>query len=273
MPGRLTLWWAHARLPLAIFLPLALILGFTRFDYTLAHALFFDAPTLSFIGSESIWTNEVLHTGGRWAVRILVAGVLTFWIAALARPTLHPYRRPAGYFLAATVLSVGLIGLLKTLTGVPCPWSLAEFGGTLPSAELFQPRPAGWTSSQCFPSAHASSGYALLALYFVFREHHKILARLGLTVGILAGLVFGIAQQSRGAHFLSHDLWSGFLVWMVALTLYTFGFKGHLWQHSAADHRHHEGMGTEPPLAAGGACDIALGMGRLPGAPRGRGAR
>lgn len=273
MAGRRALWWTHAWLPIAIFLPLALFLGFTRFDYTLAHALFYDAGAARFIGRENFWTNEVLHTGGRWAVRLVVAAVLAFWIAALARPGLRPYRRPAGYFVAATVLSVGFVGLLKTLTGVPCPWSLTEFGGTLASAELFEPRPPGWTSNQCFPSAHASSGYALLALYFVFREHHKILARLGLTVGILVGLVFGIAQQSRGAHFLSHDLWSAFLVWMVVLTLYTFGFKGQLWQYTAADHRHHDGAGTEPALAAVRADAGAPGLGGLPGAPGGRSAR
>lgn len=237
MPPRLAFWWVHARLTLTVLLPLALVVGATDADATLAHALFFD-PWGRWLGAGSLWANEILHTGGGWAVRGLLAAVLLFWLATFGLSGLRPYRRPAGYFLAAGALSVGLVGLLKAVTGIPCPWSLAEFGGTLPSWGLFDPRPPGTVAGQCFPAAHASSGYALTALYFTFRERHKLLARLGLTAGILTGVIFGLAQQSRGAHFLSHDLWSAFLVWMVALTLYTVGFKGTLWTIAATDLRH-----------------------------------
>lgn len=40
---------------------------------------------------------------------------------------------------------------------------------------------------------------------------------LGLMIGLVAGLIFGISQQLRGAHFLSHDLWSLTICWLVAL--------------------------------------------------------
>ena len=52
---------------------------------------------------------------------------------------------------------------------------------------------------------------------------------LGIVVTILTGLIFGVAQQSRGAHFVSHDVWSAFLVWSIALALYAFAFKARLW--------------------------------------------
>lgn len=32
----------------------------------------------------------------------------------------------------------------------------------------------------------------------------------------MLGLTFGITQQLRGAHFLSHDLWSAALCWAIA---------------------------------------------------------
>ncbi|MBJ7575165.1 hypothetical protein JHB91_08225 [Luteimonas sp. MC1828] len=43
--------------------------------------------------------------------------------------------------------------------------------------------------------------------------------RTGLAIGVAIGLVFGIDQQLRGAHFLSHDLWSLALCWAVAVTV------------------------------------------------------
>ncbi len=43
--------------------------------------------------------------------------------------------------------------------------------------------------------------------------------------------MFGIAQQARGAHFVSHDLWSAFLVWTVTLSIYAFAFRARLWKY------------------------------------------
>jgi membrane-associated PAP2 superfamily phosphatase len=83
--------------------------------------------------------------------------------------------------------------------------------------------------AHCFPAAHASSGYALAALYFLLRERNRRAARLGLALGLGMGVVFGLAQQSRGAHFVSHDIWSAMLVWTVSSLLYTYSFKARLW--------------------------------------------
>jgi len=94
---------------------------------------------------------------------------------------------------------------------------------------LFADRPDALRSGHCFPAAHASSGYALVALYFVFRERSTVLARAGLWIGILCGVVFGAAQQARGAHFVSHDLWSAFIVWVIAASVYIFGFASRLY--------------------------------------------
>ncbi len=36
---------------------------------------------------------------------------------------------------------------------------------------------------------------------------------------LLAGLLLGAAQQLRGAHFMSHTLWTGWICWSVAVLL------------------------------------------------------
>jgi membrane-associated PAP2 superfamily phosphatase len=41
---------------------------------------------------------------------------------------------------------------------------------------------------------------------------------LGFALGL--GGVFGLAQQLRGAHFLSHDVWTLMICWLIALALY-----------------------------------------------------
>ena len=113
---------------------------------------------------------------------------------------------------------------------------------TLAGALFFDYSGAGWigadrwfvnelihTGGRCFPAAHASSGYAFMALYFLGYERSRKLARFGLAAGLLLGLIFGVAQQSRGAHFISHDLWSALFAWMIPLTLYAFTFDRRLY--------------------------------------------
>jgi membrane-associated PAP2 superfamily phosphatase len=203
-------------------------------DIVFAHWAFFDPVQGHWRGAEAWLSNEALHSGGRWLIRSIVLAATVVWVSTL-RGAGSDWRRPAAYFVLAVVLTVGVTGLLKTFTNVDCPWDLTAFGGRFPYVPLFADRPDELPPGRCFPAAHASSGFALMALYFVFRDHAPKLAYCGLGVGVLVGLVFGLAQQSRGAHFLSHDLWSAMLAWVIPLTLYAFGFRCQLWNALAID--------------------------------------
>jgi membrane-associated PAP2 superfamily phosphatase len=253
----LRFWWSHLQIPLAIFVVAATVFAVTPLDEHIARAVFFDSATAQWVGGHAWVTNELIHTGGRWAIRTLVALVLAFWIATFAERDWRALRRPAAFFTISVLLSIGVVGLLKTLTNVDCPWDLAAFGGRFPYVELFGDRPDALRLGRCFPAAHASSGYALLALYFVFRERHAGLAKLGLALGLSTGLTFGLAQQARGAHFVSHDVWSAFLVWLITLSVYALAFRARLWkaeEHEAATARRlapDRHLAGDPDLGAG----------------------
>jgi len=225
-PG--AVWWRHARVPLLAFVALAVVSAVTPSDLFVAR-LFFDSLQGEWTGAHNWWVNEFVHTGGRWVVWAVELVALSILVAALLEPSLRRFRQPAGYFALSVALTVGIVGLLKVMTNVDCPWDLAPFGGRFPLVHLFAERPDALRQAQCFPAAHASSGYAMLALYFTLRERSVALARAGLCIGLAMGLVFGICQQSRGAHFASHDLWSAAIAWIVALSVYAFVFKARLW--------------------------------------------
>ena len=101
-----------------------------------------------------------------------------------------------------------------------CPWDLLRYGGEKAYYELFSRRPAGMGSAGCFPAGHASAGYAWVALYFFYLATRPRWRWWGLGAAMALGMVFGIAQQLRGAHFLSHDLWALMLCWLVALAMH-----------------------------------------------------
>jgi membrane-associated PAP2 superfamily phosphatase len=245
------LWWSYLRVPLVLFVVLAIVFATTPLDVTIARKVFFDPAHMRWIGADSWAITDLIHTGGRWTIRVVLALGLASWIATFVRSDWRSLRRPAAYFTIAGLLSIGVVGLLKVLTNVDCPWDLAPFGGRFPYVELFADRPDALRAGQCFPAAHASSGYALLALYFVFRERYAALAKLGLALGLVTGLTFGLAQQARGAHFVSHDLWSAFLVWTVTVSVYTFAFRARLWESAPQDGSNEASVAARQ-LAGGG---------------------
>ena len=218
----------HAAWPLLAFAAAAIVSALTSSDAAIAHALFFDEQHVRWIGEESWFANELLHTGGRWFVRCIVAVALATLTAGFLDPALRPLRRASAYLALSIVLSVGVVGFLKMFTAIDCPWDLQEFGGSRAFMTLFAQQPVGIAHGRCFPAAHASSGYALMAFYFVLREYRAAWGRWALGAGLAAGMIFGVAQQSRGAHFLSHDLWSACIVWIIALSIYVYVFDARI---------------------------------------------
>lgn len=90
-------------------------------------------------------------------------------------------------------------------------------------SSLFAHLPDGAEFGQCFPGGHSSGGFAQVASYYVLKQYHRPYAKFGLLFGIGLGAIFGLAQELRGAHFISHDLWSLAIAWTMASLLY-YGF-------------------------------------------------
>jgi len=166
----------------------------------------------------SLWMETVLHLGGRRLSQLAWAGLLVATLLRWRSPA-ATWTRPAARLLLAVFASIACVAALKSLTHMDCPWDLAGLGGHRPFVALFEMRPASMGPAACFPAAHAAGGYAWVALYFFFLHAGPRWRRAGLGIGLLAGIVFGLAQQLRGAHFLSHDVASLAICWAVACTI------------------------------------------------------
>jgi membrane-associated PAP2 superfamily phosphatase len=219
-------WMRHGLLPLLAFVVLATLLASTDIDLRIAERFFYDAGSGSFPARNAWWARDLLHDGGRDAVRLVALGALLALALSFVGERRRHWRRPAGFVLACLVLATATIGTLKQLTNVDCPWDLERYGGTRPFVHLFADRPDALPHAACFPGAHSSSGFALLGFYFLLRRRHPAAARAALGGALATGATFSLAQQARGAHFLSHDLWSAFLAWFICLALYAFAWRG-----------------------------------------------
>jgi membrane-associated PAP2 superfamily phosphatase len=191
-------------------------------DLKIANTLFYDHARQHWLGAGAgdWWAHRLVHDTGRWLVRGVAAAALLVWGITFFVPSTRQWRRSAGFIVLAMAVSVLVVGLLKQVTNVDCPWDLAEYGGAHPYVALFADRPDYLPRAACFPGAHSSSGFALVCFYFVLRNRWRRLAWLALGIACLVGVVFSIGQEARGAHFLSHDLTSAMLVWAIQLYLY-----------------------------------------------------
>ncbi|MBU2112301.1 MAG: phosphatase PAP2 family protein [Gammaproteobacteria bacterium] len=152
-------------------------------------------------------TEQVLHKGARQLNYVLVAAVLLTALYYLCLAPSQAFRGKAYLTLFVALLSVfAIVAWLKALTNVSCPWHLSLFGGSEPYLHLLQTKASFLPRQKCFPAGHASVGYAWVALYYFFSRTHPDYRWFGLALGLTAGVILGLTQQLRGAHFLSHDL-------------------------------------------------------------------
>lgn len=161
--------------------------------------------------------SAVLHDGARRLSWLLALGLcLSVWWPVGILKRLSQGRRLQ---LAATTLLAALaVSLLKVGSRTSCPWELSDFGGFAHYASHWTLLADGGTG-RCFPAGHAASGFSFVGAYFSFRPVDEAMARRWLAGAVAAGLVLGLAQQWRGAHFMSHTLWTATICWCVAVAV------------------------------------------------------
>jgi membrane-associated PAP2 superfamily phosphatase len=122
--------------------------------------------------------------------------------------------------LALSVLvALAVVSLLKNTSRSSCPWELAEFGGVATYVSHWDWGLRDGGPGRCFPAGHASAAFAFLAGWFALRRVAPGAATTWLVVTVIAGCVLGLAQQWRGAHYMSHTLWTAWVCWSVALAI------------------------------------------------------
>jgi membrane-associated PAP2 superfamily phosphatase len=192
---------------------------------------FYDAHALVFPLKNDSFLENVMHKGLRNLMIVISLMLLGLWIFGLKiwssvsknlndSHWLKVYHRQFLWIFVAMVISTSTISVLKHLSIHSCPWDIMAYGGTEARIPLFGNLPTGAKSGHCFPGGHASGGFALIAIYFGFRDSLPKLSKAGLIFGLVFGFAMGWGQMMRGAHFMSHNLWTAWIVWMLLLAQY-----------------------------------------------------
>lgn len=208
----------HVVLPLALGAALLWGIDVAGVDRALSDA-FYDPATRSFPLRHAWLLDVVMHHWAKYLVGTVGALCVAGYALSFVLPPLAPHRHALLFLALAMGLSTLTVSSLKLLFSRHCPWDLEIYGGFAPYEALLQAIPEGVKPGHCFPGGHASAGFALMSFYFVFLPHRRDLAMLALAVGAAAGLALGIGRVMQGAHFLSHNVWSGLICWLVIVAV------------------------------------------------------
>jgi membrane-associated PAP2 superfamily phosphatase len=185
----------------------------------ICHDIGIDSSLMSWIYSFSdgfklqnnFWLEKFFHKGG-----VLFVGAIAIAILIRILDLLKSYSQSKSiiykekifeltFLFVAVLISVLLIKYLKSITTLPCPWNLKIYGGSREFQTFSTLFDYEHRIGHCFPAGHASAGYGFLALYFAKSLFNKPQLKY-LLPGLILGVLYGLTQQFRGAHFLSHDL-------------------------------------------------------------------
>jgi membrane-associated PAP2 superfamily phosphatase len=217
---------SHLIAPLCLALLLFMLTYGTGLDFSLASWLYQLEGNHWFL--QHHWLTEtLLHQYARQLNEILLLTLITLWVWRwIIRKDRSPQQTALGVLVLSLLVSFATVALLKHQLPMECPWDLYPFGGQYAFWGLFDHRPATMTPHQCFPAGHSSIGFAWLALYYYWREVKPQQKQRGLWIGLSLGLVLGLVQQLRGAHFISHDIATAAICWLVSTGVYLLFQRG-----------------------------------------------
>jgi len=201
-----------------------LFFGLNDIDLTIQDMFYNFGDKTWLLGQESQPYKFIFYDGIKKLLIAFAVVLVAVFLSSYKIKSLRGYRQGLLIvILSAAVIPVS-VGALKKETNMPCPKGELRYGG-------FYPRTAVWDSydenfylkdyrNKCWPAGHASGGFALLSLFFLFKKRrHKILS---LVLALVVGWTMGIYKMIIGDHFFSHTVITMILAWLLILLIAKF---------------------------------------------------
>ena len=201
-----------------IFFCIALISQFTNLDLVISN-LFYVENDYFILQAANKSLAMQLHDYPKF----LSMGVaILFWLASLSilifkfNPLKRYFKNTEVLFVSlASILIPIIIWFIRESSAMHCPRDLLVYGGDYAYLRIFDAIPNNWEYGQCAPSAHASS-FIWLGIILFFKNCKRFVWSLFYSIIFILCAV----QILRGAHFVSHILYSFLIGHLISYLLF-----------------------------------------------------
>ena len=207
--------WVQTRGWTITWLLLGLVLAWDLTGWDLQVMRWFGSAQ-GFALKDNWWLSVIMHTRAQQLAEVayVFLWAMVFWPLG---PFKAASRRQRLASMLAITASLVAVLILKRVSLTSCPWDLSDFGGPASFVSHWHLGAGDGGGGHCFPSGHASSALAFMAVSFpalfsqdASRHRH---GRTLLLLVVFFGVVFGLTQTVRGAHYPSHTLWTAWICW------------------------------------------------------------
>ncbi len=215
----LLLWWTTLTL-------LALLWDASGLDLTVS-AWFGDVQGFA-------WREHAVWGRGMYQLQRVIGWAALAVLLALTLQPRGPWamlsKRERWAMLITVLAVVSLIPVLKKMNTTSCPWDLAQFGGAAKAQWV-----SHWNwgvldsgARRCFPAGHSSTALGFLAVPVFLLAVSKPWAMRLMALIAAAGVWMGFTQVYRGAHYVSHSLWTAWISMSIACAAWSlFARRNH----------------------------------------------
>lgn len=160
------------------------------------------------------------YTGIKIAIIIFGVFILSLYVYSFksTAAVLREYRDGLLLVWLSIAIIPLIVGTLKSTTNVPCPYDFTHFGGEYPYIRVLDSMPHEIVKRfKCYPAGHASGGFALMSLFFLFKEKKN--RYIALAAALIIGWSMGLYKMFIGHHYMSHTVMTMMLAWLIILII------------------------------------------------------
>lgn len=208
---------------LFLLLGVILLFAFTNLDIFIQE-FFYNVNTHQwFLDKDEPVLKFIFYDGIKKLLILFAVAIFSVLIFFRKNEIVMEYKKGLIIVILSSIAVPLIVGELKAITNMPCPKNTQHFNGNYPDVNLFECYPQEFKeqnpncSIKCWPAGHASGGFALLSLFFLFKSQRN--QKRAVIIALSVGFGMGIYKMLIGDHFFSHTIITMLIAWLIILVI------------------------------------------------------
>jgi membrane-associated PAP2 superfamily phosphatase len=211
---------SQIKITIVVLITSILLFAYTPLDF-IVQDYFYDTTTHTWILDHNLQPIKfIFYDGIKKLLIIFILLLIVLFVFQNKIPKIKEYRQGILIVILSAIFVPVVVGALKKQTNMPCPKNEIHYGGIYPSTKVWEHYPKTFKQEhkiRCWPAGHASGGFTLLSLFFLFKtRRNKITATI---IALVIAYSMAIYKMLIGDHFLSHTIITMLIAWLIILTI------------------------------------------------------